>query len=190
MQGLEIGIPEKRHETEAAPEPLSPQQTASGRETPTTMEESFPDALAELEGRIDELKDHIHIKNTHKRIKFIVMRLVEIFPELWNIVRLNNTLPNIIQANIATRVQETIRRHETMMAELLRATDTREEGSPAAPLTKNDTTDIHNLTEDLMGHWEVVRAALGEVHLPPLCEDPLDTVDIPPFLWPFPVRRR
>lgn len=83
---------------------------------------------------------------------FIATRMVEILPEVRDIVRPNITSPCVDRANTPPQALEAICRHEAMLAELLRATDARVEDSPTASPKRSDETEIRTLAVDLVSH--------------------------------------
>lgn len=109
-----------------------PEQNPNGRESPTPVEESFPDVWAELRSRIEELEEHIEVRNTHKRVKFVATRLTAILPEIEDIA------PDNDRAADTSGAQTTLRWHEAMMAEILRKMGTRGETTPENSPSEND----------------------------------------------------
>lgn len=130
--------------------------------------------LTELEHRIAELKEHMEIRNTHRRVKFIAARLVEILSAVQDSAR-SNIPQNYAQTNAEPGTLTALLRHEAMLADLLRRSDMHEEKSTESPGTNNPNY-WHDLITELVAQWEEVRTELGRADHPTLQGDPPYTV--------------
>lgn len=116
---------------------------------------------------IRELEELAAARNIHRSIKSIAIQLAEFLPDL-RIADQDTDTSSIAPTTISTVTQEVLRRHEEIMAELLRVSSEKEETTTGAIYDNN----LHDLITELMGHWGEVGAALGLPDHPPLPRHP------------------
>lgn len=164
----------------------SSSQSTSGRATPDPVEEeSFPSVMAELENRIEELKEHIYVRNTHRRVKHIAARLVEILPAIRDSMHGSNSGSIIPSSDVRTdsdpKAHAALLRHEAMLAELLRKTGADEATTQLESSTASDPSGLHYLVTELVAQWGEIRAILGQAEHPTSFADPPFMVEtLPP----------
>lgn len=124
MRGLDLGDPDVPGATDNRRGAPSPNQTSSGRGSPPPTADVFPDAAQELQHLIGELGEHINFRITHRRIKYIAARLLELLPDLR--VSGPRASPSVGEHDgIALCLQKVLLRHGALVAGLLQASGAR-----------------------------------------------------------------
>lgn len=99
---------------------------------------------------IQELMEVAHIKSTNKRIKIIATQIRD---ALLNIQRPSH------RTAFRPEIEEVLRYHESIMAELMQELDNQEKPS----IGTSDLVTIQGITHNLVDHWGMVKAAMHEI---------------------------
>lgn len=165
MRGTEYVAPDQQRDMRRRLELTWPCQNRNGRRTPSP--EVFPDAISELDHMVNEMKKFANVRNTHRRIEHIATRLAEILPDIY-VKRSDTSSSPDERAGIRTEAHEILRRHESIMAELLRESGAQDENSLGKTRGNIDASNICSLIVELVGHWDAVKAELGRIDDPAL----------------------